>query len=126
MYSPPRTRAHTRAPLPPTHPPTHSQHTMHCAFVCGRMHAQEAIERAYQADTEGQQERAIRLYQTGLSAVLEGLQLPVQGSGEPGVRSCMSRMLLPSQVLSHVCHECYCHHTCLVMQAMNVTAIILA
>ena len=48
---------------------------------------QEAVERAYKADSEGDTARALKLYQTGLQAIQEALQLQVAGSGEAMERS---------------------------------------
>lgn len=43
---------------------------------------QEAVEGAYLADTQGNTERAVKLYSTGLQAIEEALAQPgVQGSG---------------------------------------------
>lgn len=54
---------------------THSSLPSSCCSV------QEALERAYQADVEGQAERAVKLYATGLEAIQEALKLPVAGTG---------------------------------------------
>lgn len=42
---------------------------------------QEAVERAYVIDKEGDVHRAIRLYRKGLEIIYEGLQLQVPSSG---------------------------------------------
>ncbi|GAX73405.1 hypothetical protein CEUSTIGMA_g857.t1 [Chlamydomonas eustigma] len=43
--------------------------------------AKEAVESAYTCDVEGKNEKALKLYQTGIQAIEEALKLPVQGSG---------------------------------------------
>ncbi|MEW5311946.1 MAG: hypothetical protein WDW38_003619 [Sanguina aurantia] len=43
--------------------------------------AKDALNRACEADKNGDTERAVKLYITGLEAIREALAIPVQGSG---------------------------------------------
>lgn len=58
--------------------------------------AQEAIERAYQADTSGDSAQAVKLYRVAVQAMHEGLQVPAQGTAmELLVHHTLPGLLMP-------------------------------